>query len=244
MIDRPATPRQIPLPFAAARRVDFDTYWSGANRELVEQLRQLASGDARRNVFLWGAPGSGKSHLLHASCNLAQTSLRSAALVPLSQRGAIAPELLEELEHLDLICIDDLDRIAGERVWETAIFNLFNRVREQGSRLLMTCRASPRGSELELADLSSRLSWDLVYHVVPLDEPSRFAALQQRARLRGMEVPDDVLEFLSRRIGRDTHTLFEWLEKLDVASLEAKRKLTVPFVRDLLSAQDSGTPSA
>jgi len=237
--ERPAVPRQIPLPFTAARRIDFEMFWPGANREMVDQLRQLASGDASRNVFLWGVPGAGKSHLLHAACNLAQASARSAAFVPLSQREVIATDLLEGLERLDLVCIDDLDRIAGDAAWETAVFNLFNRVREQGCRLVMASRTSPQAADLQLADLRSRLSWDLVYHVVPLDEPSRFLALQQRARLRGMEVPDEVLEFLSRRIGRDTHTLFDWLEKLDAASLEAKRKLTIPFVRELLAKQGS-----
>lgn len=216
-------------------------YWHGPNRELVDQLQQLAVGNDRRNIYLWGGSGTGKSHLLHASCNRAHASGRRAAYVPLAQHEILQPDLLEGLEHLDLVCIDDLDRIAGDKAWETAIFHLFNRMREQGHPLVIAAQASPKGTPLALADLSSRLSWDLVYHLAPLDEPSRFLALQHRAGLRGMDVPDEVLDFLSRRIGRDTHTLFAWLEKLDAASLEAKRKLTVPFVRELLSEDGSAT---
>jgi DnaA family protein len=86
-----------------------------------------------------------------------------------------------------------------------------------------------------LPDLASRLAWDLVYRVAPLDEASLLQVLRQRGAMRGMEVPDEVLQYLSRRVPRDVHTLFQWLDKMDEASLSAKKKLTVPFIRDLLS---------
>lgn len=240
MIEQPGIPRQIPLPFAAAERIAFDIFWPGENRELLEQLQKLATGESACNIYLWGPSGAGKSHLLHAACNLASATNRRSAYVPLGQRGDLLPELLEGLDQLDLVGIDDLDQICGDAAWEMAVFHLFNRMREHGCPLIIAARASPKGTALELADLSSRLAWDLVYHLEPLDERARFQALRHRANLRGMDIPNDVLEFLSRRIGRDTRTLFDWLDKLDAASLAAKRKLTVPFVRDLVEVGRRG----
>lgn len=227
---------QIPLPFKAAERISFDSFWGGANLDLVQQLRQVASGKSNRNIFLWGETGCGKTHLLHACCNEASQQARPAAFVPMSQVPDLSPAMLEGLESLALVCLDDLDRVAGDAQWEHAVFSLFNRLRDSGIPLLMSSRVGPRGIPVHLPDLASRLGWDLVYRVTPLDEPSRLRALQKRAALRGMELPDEVLEFLSRRLPRDVHTLFEWLDRLDEATLSAKKRLTVPFVRDLLGS--------
>lgn len=238
---RPIYP-QIPLPLSAPNRLDFGTYLAArSNHEAVEQLQRLASGDARNNVYLWGEPGTGKSHLLEAVCNLASARPLRCALVPLAQRVKLSPEMLDGLEQLDLVCVDDLDRIGSDARWEQALFGLFNRMREAGRPLVIAARRSPQGLGLGLPDLISRLAWDLVYHLEPLDEATRFAALRRRAHERGMEIPEEVVTFLSRRVPRDTHTLFEWLDRLDDQSLAAQKKITVPFVRELLES-DSSSP--
>ena len=100
--------------------------------------------------------------------------------------------------------------------------------------MVMTSIDSPRASSLQLADLVSRLSWDLVYHLKTLDEPDSLAALQKRASARGFDLPDEVAVYLYRRVSRDMHNLFEMLDRLDQASLVAKKKLTIPFVKELL----------
>lgn len=227
---------QIPLPFKAAERAAFDSFHGNGNEDLVRQLHKIAAGESIRNVYIWGDTGTGKSHLLHATCNEASDCARTAALVPLSQSRELSPSMLENLEQLDLVCLDDLDRIASAPAWELAVFGLFNRMRELGTPIVMTCRLGPRGAPVELPDLASRLAWDLVYRVAPLDEASLLQALRQRGAMRGMEVPDEVLHYLSRRVPRDVHTLFQWLDKMDEASLSAKKKLTVPFVRKLLGS--------
>jgi DnaA family protein len=226
---------QIPLPFKAAERASFDSFQGDVNTVLVQQLHRTAAGESVRNVYIWGEAGTGKSHLLHATCNEVSSRGGTAALVPLSQSRELSPSMLEGLEQMDLVSLDDLDRIAAVPAWEQAVFGLFNRMRELEKPLVMTCRFSPRGIPVELPDLASRLAWDLVYRVAPLDEASLLQVLRQRGAMRGMEVPDEVLQYLSRRVPRDVHTLFQWLDKMDEASLSAKKKLTVPFIRDLLS---------
>lgn len=231
---------QIPLPLGAADRLGFELYRAGDNAAAVTELRRVAEGEAARNIYLWGEAGAGKSHLLHAACRQADAANRRAALVPLAQCGDLAPTLLESLEHLDVVCIDDLDAIAGQPAWEQALFDLFNRMREAQRPLVFVAHASPAGCAISLPDLKSRLGWDLVFRLVPLDEAERFAALRQRAQTRGMEISDEVLGYLSRRIARDMHSLFAWLERLDRDSLAAGKRLTVPFVRELLEAGGRG----
>lgn len=225
---------QIPLPLADADRPGFDLFVPGDNGIAPAEILTRASGAASGNLYLWGEAGSGKSHLLHAACRAASEAGRRAGLVPLAQRGDFTPTMLEALEVLDLLCIDDLDAVAGHTDWEQALFHLFNRMREARRPLLFAARTSPAGSAIALADLKSRLGWDLVIHLEPLPEADRFAALRARAAARGIEIPDEVMEFLARRVARDMHSLFDWLDRLDRASLAAGKRLTVPFVRELL----------
>ncbi len=225
---------QIPLPLADSDRPGFDLFRPGADATVLVELQRAAEGAAVRNIYMWGEAGSGKSHLLHATCRAATAAGRRAGLVPLARSGEFTPSLLESLEDLDLLCIDDLDGIAGQADWEQALFHLFNRMREANRPLIFAARRSPAGSAIALPDIKSRLGWDLVFHLDVLDEAHRFAALRDRAAARGIEIPDEVMEFLARRVARDMHSLFDWLDRLDRASLAAGKRLTVPFVRSLI----------
>ena len=225
---------QIPLPLGGTDALTFDLYRATDNGMAVTELQHAAAGSAARNIYLWGDAGTGKSHLLHAACAAAAAAGRRPALVPLAQCRSLAPALLASLEDTDFVCIDDLDAIAGRPDWEQSLFHFFNRMRETQRPLVFAARSSASGCPICLPDLKSRLGWDLVFRLAPLQEAERFAALRQRARIRGMEIPDDVLGYLSRRIARDMHSLFAWLERLDQESLSAGKRLTVPFVRGLV----------
>lgn len=228
------TVRQIPLPFENFKRFDFASYYAGDNGQALQHLQQIAEGEEHKNLYLWGQSGTGKSHLLQAVCTVLSTNGKNTAYLPLSRFKEITPELLEGLEQLDLICIDDLDRISGEEDWEQAIFNLFNGLRENKRPMIMAAQYSPQGIKIKLPDLKSRLAWDLIYHLVPLSENSVITALKHKARLRMFDMPDDVIEYLVKRVSRDSHSLFGLLDKLDEASLVSKKKLTIPFVKELL----------
>jgi DnaA family protein len=243
-VSGPGTPAaQLPLPFPLPH-LSFGSFWAGANQALFDQLQRVAGGAEERAVLIWGGPGTGKSHLLQAVCNRAGAVARRAAYVPLAQRALFGPALLEGLDEMDVVCVDDLECAAGEPGWEQALFGLFNRIRDARRSLVLAADRAPAALPLALPDLKSRLSWDLVFRIEPLDEAERFAALRHRASQRGMEIPDEVLRFLSRRIARDPHTLFRWLERLDRESLAAQKKLTVPFVKDLLERNGPQVGSA
>ena len=137
-------------------------------------------------------------------------------------------------ENYDLVCLDDVDALAGERRWEEALFHLYNRIRERGACLVVSCASAPARLQLSLPDLGSRLSWGLVYQLRALDDDQRLLALQLRARQRGCDMPDETGRYLLRRLPRDMPALFDLLDRLDDASLVAQRKLTVPFVKSVL----------
>jgi len=143
--------------------------------------------------------------------------------------------MLEGLEQQAVVTVDDVHAIAGQAAWEEALFHLFNRLREAGNRLVVSARGAPAALNLQLPDLVSRLGWGPVFQLQPLDDDGKRAALQLRARQRGMELPDEVAWYLLRRSPRDMDSLFELLQRLDVASLAAQRRLTIPFVRGLIA---------
>ena len=135
---------------------------------------------------------------------------------------------------MPLLCLDNLDAVAGNRMWEESLFNLFNRWKEtsRGS-LIMSASTAPRKLGLCLPDLASRLDWGVSFQLHELDDEGKLGALQLRAALRGFKLPVDVGRFLLNRLSRDMRMLLQTLDTLDNASLHAQRKLTIPFIKDL-----------
>lgn len=224
---------QLPLDVGLRDGATFANYFSGPNLEAVKTLHDVTD-HSEKFIYLWGNSATGKTHLLHAACRLSALQGKAPAYLSLTQAQHISQELLEGLEQLALICIDDIQAIAGQPIWETALFHLHNRIRETGARLLITGNASPSNLRLTMPDLSSRLMGGLVLQLHVLDDEGKLLALQLRAQGRGIELPEDVARFLLRRYSRDMPALFELLQRLDQASLITQRKLTIPFVRELM----------
>ncbi len=149
-------------------------------------------------------------------------------------------DIFENMEHITLVCIDDIEAIAGNEKWEKALFDFYNRWsdnkenRLSGASLVLCASNLPKQLGIKLNDLVSRLEWGACYHLTPLNEEDKLGALQLRAQLKGMKLPVDVGRFLLNRLSRDMNTLLDTLDQLDNASLEAKRKLTIPFVKEVL----------
>lgn len=224
---------QLPLGIGLQDGARFENFHPGENGAALFALAEASEPF----VFLWGAPGSGRSHLLQAACRAAAESGRAAAYLPLAEPG-LSPLMLDGMEAMAVVAIDDLQRIAGDVDWETALFHFYNRARDAGCRVLAAADAPPAECGVHLPDLCSRLGWGPTFRLQILDDAGKAAALQLRARRRGLEMPDEVVQFLLRRAPRDPHRLFELLDRLDRASLAAQRRLTVPFVREHLAGAE------
>ena len=151
--------------------------------------------------------------------------------IPFREYEKLTPEMLDGLEGLDLICLDDLQLVCGEPEWESALFVLFNEVKESGSKLVMSANASPQELRLDLKDWHSRIQSVPVFRLLNLYEEERVLALQFRARKRGIELTSSVAEFIYQRSNRGISQLIDVLNKLDQVSLVEKRKLTIPLIK-------------
>ncbi|MAY71598.1 MAG: DnaA regulatory inactivator Hda [Halomonas sp.] len=227
-------PAQLPLGVGLRDDATFDNYHPGANATLVECLSHQFDDNGEPFLYLWGGDGVGRSHLLQAACHQASARDLRTLYLPLEELGHFPPLMLEDVERLDLVAIDDLDRVVGRKRWEEALFHAFNRLRDSGKRLLIAADRPPRQLDIQLADLASRLTWGMTFHLRQLSDEDRMQALKLRAHLRGMELPDEVARYILHRGARELSELFRSLEVLDNASLSAQRKLTIPFVKKAL----------
>ncbi len=215
----------------------FASYFAGPNRALVETLRELAPGVLPPCLYLHGALGSGKSHLLQAVCADATGRGLTAAYLPLNEISRIGPAMLAGWGELDIVCIDDIEGVAAQHDWNRELFALHQHLEERRGRLVVASALAPGALRMTLKDLASRLAGGWVLTLQPLSEAEQVSALKLHAQLRGFELPDDTAAFMLRRLPRDMTTLCRFLDELDEASLVAQRRLTVRFVTEILKGK-------
>lgn len=220
--------RQMPLGVRLSTHAVFEGFAAGANREILSALRDPAP----LPLWLWGASGSGKTHLLQAS--VAAAGSGSGAYFPFDTSRALPPEALVGYERARVLCIDDVDEIAGNEPWERALFELFNTAGEVGTKLVFAAGSAPRAIHWCLDDWRSRAAACVVYQLQELDDAGRAEALRLRAAQRGMQLPRETCEYLLKRMPRDLPSLCRLIDELDEASLVAQRRLTIPFIREAL----------
>jgi DnaA family protein len=225
---------QIPLALDTQQQPGFNLFAVGENMAAFENAKSIAMGDLQSNLYVWGATGAGVTHLLQAACKLVAERGRQAAYIPLREHADLAPGMLENMEVLDLVCVDDIDQISTHPAWEQALLHLYNRRRDCKHPMLIGAHASPQKLELGLPDLKSRMAWDLVYYLKPLADEDKIELLQRRAAARALNLPHDVAEYLVKRVRRDLPYLIDLLDRLQHATLAEQRKLTIPFVKSLL----------
>ena len=228
--------RQLLLDLGAEKPQTIDTFVVGQNEELAQLLRLLerraANTLSERFVYVWGAPGAGKTH-----------ALRALAASPSAHYIAAdaAPDAFLPLPAVTLYLIDDCDRLSAAA--QIAAFNLFNTVREQGGALVASGSVAPAFLAVR-EDLRTRLGWGLIYQIHELTDDEKIAALTQAALARGLTLSSGVLPYLITHFRRDMRSLSAMLDALDQYSLETKRPITLPLLRSLLLTGLEGEPKA
>lgn len=229
----PSAPTQLTLGVSLDDDARFENFLIGAdNRQLVDRLRH--AGAEAQLIYLWGPPGSGLTHLLQALCHEYSEQGLAAIYLPMRERGQFEPAILNGADTLALVCIDDVEAVAGEGVWEQALFSAFNAVKDSDTRLVLASRQSPQQLSLELADLDSRLRSALVYQLREPDDDDKLALLRLRADKRGIGISPAVADFILLRSERSVRGLMRVLDQLDESSLRQKRRLTIPLVKSTL----------
>lgn len=224
---------QIPLRLEPLRDSCFENFVNGPNQAVVKALKEL-SDEPGSNIYLSGGEGSGKTHLLNASCIKIRQRQGRAFYLALKRLPKDAIASLQGLEKLDLVCVDDLHVIAGDRAWEEALFHCFNRIREANGRLIVSSRERLSALELGLPDLASRLAWGLRLQLIPLEDNDKLAVINQHSDALGLSLPDDVQQYLLKHHDRSMAALVHTVENLQQAALTHKRRITIPLAREVL----------
>ena len=216
--------QQLLLQLALPPAPTLDNYVPGRNGAALQALRDIARGaGGERFVYLWGEPGSGRTHLLRG---LAQAAGGGKGLYLCGTPGG-------SMAADNVIAVDDVqDLSAGGQI---ALFDLYNRVRAGGGALVASGDAAPAQLALR-EDLRSRLAWGLAFQLHPLSDAEKAAALREHARGRALDLPEDVIAYLLKHARRDMASLIGILNALDRYSLEQKRPVTLPLVRDALES--------
>lgn len=222
---------QLPLNVNLRDEALFDNFFIGQNAQLIHALKNCITQRDEQFIYCYGESGVGRTHVLQSCCHLAGEHNKTVFYLPLSLHADFSPAIFDALEQQEFVCIDDVDAIAGDAAWEEALFYFYNRARDCGVSLIVSAQHPPQQLHCVLKDLQSRLAWGLTIEIKNLNDDEKMQALIMRASLRGLHLSDDVANYLIHHYSRHMRDLFIFLEKLDHASLIAKRKLTVPFIK-------------
>lgn len=220
------------LPVHISEQASLDNYL--ACNKVVAILRDAICQGEPHLVLLLGAVDSGKSHLMFGACQLAESLGRVVHYLPAREIGAGLAAASENVTGNTLLCIDDIDDGLAQGFDEVALFNLYNQQHLSGGQLLISSRKTPEQMDIHLADLQSRLKSGLSLRLAALDDGQKQQALQLKAAERGLQLSDESASYIMRRSSRDLGQLVNVLDTLDKASLREKRKLTVPFIKQVL----------
>jgi len=231
--------QQLPLEVRLADYALFDTFFAGSNDACVHALLDVARVATNAFVWIWGPPESGRSHLLQACVTAADAAGGRSTYLPLDAGSTLEPEVVDGFDACDVVCVDDVDVVAGDADWERGLFMLYEGIRQRGGRLVMSAGRAPLHCDFALPDLASRFTSGATFRLRGLSDEDRVSAMQLRAGWRGLELSDDVARYVMARVERGTGNLFGLLDRLDREALVAQRRLTVPFVREVLGRTQS-----
>ncbi|MGR9052608.1 MAG: DnaA regulatory inactivator Hda [Gammaproteobacteria bacterium] len=229
---------QLPLQFEYRANKTFANFYPGDNLEIVDHLRNCVAGTGEQQIYLWGGSGLGKSHLLQATSQRAQEINKTAFYYAFVENALPSRDILIGLDEYEVVCFDGIEAIAGQADWEHAFFTFYNRHREHDYKLILASSCPPNLLQIELRDLKTRLNWGLTLKLKALSDDESIRALTFKARQMGFDLSPKLGRFLLGHYSRDTGALWQLLDRIDRATLAAKRKLTLPLLKKILSDHD------
>lgn len=221
---------QLPLDIVLRDEATLERFVQGKNGELVEVLASMNPANGQM-ILISGTTGSGKSHLLQATCRRAL----DAMYLPLEQLPVLSPAIFDGLSSRPLVCLDDIHLLAANPELELALFGLINEIRDSAHSFVFSSRSPLDQAGFKLQDLVSRLSACMQYALELPDEANKISYLRDDAARRGLELGDDVISWILTHMPRDMTSLASFMTQLDRESLRSQRKITIPFAKQVLS---------
>ncbi|PCJ16176.1 MAG: DnaA regulatory inactivator Hda [Gammaproteobacteria bacterium] len=214
----------------------FDNFYvADKNKLALASINQCLQEQGDWFLYLWGGHQAGLTHVLQACCRQMAVQNELAFYLPMDELVQSPTDILDNLETYQLVCIDNIDCVANEPAWQEALFHLYNKIKQHNGRLIVSSHCAPALLDFSLSDLKSRLSAGTTFNVHALDDVEKMQALKQRFLLRGLKANDEVLNFVLRRSDRNMAALMDTLEQLDGRAFDERRKLTIPFVKEVMN---------
>ena len=227
-----SNPKQLTFPWNKYNKSSFDSFYaSKLNKHLLSLLQNNTFKD---DLLIFGTKDSGKTYLLQALCNYFSNQGKSSFYLPMKQAKELSVDILESLESMELVCIDGIESIAGNKVWEIGLFNLINRSLNSKNRLIFTSSKNIDVMNFELKDLDSRLRKIQSHELYALADDEILSALKHIANLRSIELGSKEAQYLLTYANRNISDLVQILESLDQLSMEMKRKITIPLIKEVI----------
>ena len=225
-------PKQLTFPWNKVNKSSMQGFYSSQeNDHLVSLLRDRNFLD---DLFIYGTKQSGKTFLLQAMCNFYSSMSKSSLYVPLKKIMNYGVEIFESLEKIDLICIDGIEQVISKTEWDKEIFNLINKALISKSRLILTSSKNLKSLNFSLPDLESRIKKIQSYELYPIDDKDILDALKYISQFKSINLGDKEAKYLVTFSQRDISNLVQILESLDQLSMEMKRKITIPLIKEVI----------
>ena len=222
-------PRQLTFPFSIDKKSSIKKFFIPKGSEALINELSNKNGD---DIFLRGYQGSGKTYLLQAACNDLNNLKFATSYIPLNEAIKLDTTLLDGLESLDLVCIDDIDKISSNKDWEVACFNLINRCNESGCRLIFSCK---EGIDKFFPDLLSRLKKMTSFSIQPIQDSQLLDALRFISFNLKIPIEEREINYILNFYKRDLPSAIDLIKRIDEYSMGSKRRITIPLIKELLS---------
>lgn len=226
------SPKQLTFPWNKTFKSSFNSFYvDPQNEQLLKDIKDLSNGD---NLYIYGVKNSGKTYLLQSLCNEYSKNKKSALFLPLKEVVRYGVDIIESIENMDLVCIDGLEIIRNKKEWEIGLFNLINNSLQTNCRLIFTSSSEDIKAAFSLPDLDSRMKKFNSYEIFPISDNHLLEALKNIANLSSINLGDREAQYLITYTKRNMSDLVKILESLDQLSMENKRRITIPLIKELL----------
>ena len=225
-------PKQLTFPWNKVNKSSLEGFF--ISQENSHLLSLLKDSDFLDDLFIYGTKESGKTFLLQAMCNSYSSMSKSSLYIPLKKVMNYGIEIFESLENIDLICIDGIEEVISKIEWEKAIFNLINKALISESRLILTSSKDLKSLNFSLLDLESRIRKIQSYELHPINDKDILDALKYISKLTSINLGDKEAKYLVTYSQRNISNLVHILESLDQLSMEMKRKITIPLIKEVI----------
>ena len=225
-------PKQLTFPWNKENKSSFKGFYpTESNKQLLHLLQDADFAD---DLLIFGPKDSGKTYLLQALCNRTKNNGKSSLFLPMKQAIKLSTDILDSLEEIELVCLDGIDHVIGNKAWETAMFNLINRSLNSNNRLIFTSSKNIHNINFNLNDLNSRLRKIQSHELYSLSDDEILNALKYIADLRSIELGNKEAQYLLTYANRNISDLVKILESLDQLSMEMKRRITIPLIKEVI----------